>query len=263
MRSRKLPLSRWFWKRLKAIAIVAASLFIAISCANDSSLNVTKVDTKTMYVTLESEQEIPENEKVVLTGSRGVEISHVGNTEVEIPSGQEFALEAKLPAGWEIESWKIYPGGVQNPGKGTRLAMAAAKSDQHLIIKVRRIPFLKFEVKVAGNAWGNAGGGMVSVYVYPPGTDPKQVDSGRVFWTDTMYCGTNQGAPVTTPITCNNSKSEKHPHGYPNGSVIQIGLAGRERYEEVGGYIKKLEPFVLTDHFSKSFNFFTDEKPRE
>lgn len=252
-----MRLSSWFWKRITAISSVGASLFIAISCANDSSLNVTKVDSKTMYVTLESEQDIPENEKVVLSGSRGVEISHVGNTEVEIPSGQEFALDAKLPAGWEIESWKIYPGGVQNPGTGTRLVMPAAKSDQHLLIKVRRIPFLKFEVKVIGKAWLNQGGGMVSWKVFPPGTDLKKYDDVRTFWVDTGYCNTLNGSPEGQPRICDNSKSERLPKGYPNGTVIQITLEGKADYN-FGGYRKELPPFVMTDHFSQTFNFLPD-----
>ncbi len=256
-----MRLSSWFWKRITAIGTVGASLFIAISCANDSSLNVTKVDSKTMYVTLESEQAIPDNEKVVLSGSRGVEISHVGNTEVEIPSGQEFALDAKLPAGWEIESWKIYPGGVQNPGTGTRLVMPAAKSDQHLLIKVRRIPFLRFEVKVIGQGWMNRGGGMVSWTVFPPGTDINNFKEARPFWVDSGYCNTINGFSEDQPRVCDNSKSQRLPKGYPNGTVIQITLEGRNDPNLFSGYRKELPPFVMTDHYSKTFNFLPDLEP--
>ncbi len=250
-----MRLSPWFWRRLKLIFGITVLTFVCLRCAKDASLTVTKVDTKRLTVELvASGSDVSPDTNIVSSNPNAILLSGKGRASVDFPAGQTISLQVHLEKGWEVVGWETsLAGNSKDGGKNRSLQITKIDDDQRVQVKIRKVPFLQFAVKVSGKGYGGIGGGSVNWTMYLPGNT-------NGFGDDSGWCNTINGYTDENPRVCdqkNSSSTPKYPDGYPNGSRIVMEVETRPGSTN-SSKTEKLAPIILKDHYSYTRSFFPD-----
>ncbi len=130
--------------------------------------------TKTVYLKIEA----PEKGKV-FADIASIEKSLVflgdGERIIDLLASEDLKIALTLPQHWEVQKWTLSSDAeYDEPGTGRKLVVRRVPGDLHVTVKLRKVPFFTFKVRVAGTSFlnGDIGSGLVKWKAYRPTQQP-------------------------------------------------------------------------------------------